>query len=121
MSELDPTINPLAPKDVSMGNRVSGKDWKLQKKAFRVKSLGVKNNWKKKQELRLKEEAFKAKLKEMKEEKESERKAHAEEIKRRREAKEEKERYEKLATKMHAKKVERLRRREKRNKMLKER
>ena len=40
-------------------------------------------------------------------------------IKDKRAAKEEKERYELLAAKMHAKRVERLRRREKRNKMLK--
>lgn len=40
-------------------------------------------------------------------------------IKDKRAAKEEKERYEKMAEKMHAKRVERLRRREKRNKLLK--
>lgn len=40
-------------------------------------------------------------------------------IKDRRAAKEEKERYEKMAEKMHRKRVERLRRREKRNKLLK--
>jgi rRNA-processing protein CGR1 len=40
-------------------------------------------------------------------------------IKDKRAAKEEKERYELLAAKMHAKRVDRLRRREKRNKMLK--
>lgn len=42
-------------------------------------------------------------------------------LKERREKKEENERYERLAAKMHAKKVERMRRREKRNKALKER
>lgn len=40
-------------------------------------------------------------------------------IKDRRAAKEEKERYEKMAEKMHRKRVERLKRREKRNKLLK--
>lgn len=40
-------------------------------------------------------------------------------IKDKRAAKEEKERYEKMAEKMHAKRVERLKRREKRNKLLK--
>lgn len=40
-------------------------------------------------------------------------------IKDKRAAKEERERYEKMAAKMHAKRVERLRRREKRNKLLK--
>lgn len=40
-------------------------------------------------------------------------------IKGKRAAKEEKERYEKMAEKMHRKRVERLKRREKRNKLLK--
>lgn len=40
-------------------------------------------------------------------------------IKDKRAAREEKERYEKMAEKMHAKRVERLKRREKRNKLLK--
>lgn len=40
-------------------------------------------------------------------------------IKDKRAAKDEKERYEKMAEKMHAKRVERLKRREKRNKLLK--
>lgn len=40
-------------------------------------------------------------------------------IKDKRAAKEERERYEKMAEKMHAKRVERLKRREKRNKLLK--
>lgn len=40
-------------------------------------------------------------------------------IKDKRAAKEERERYEKMAEKMHRKRVERLKRREKRNKMLK--
>ena len=40
-------------------------------------------------------------------------------IKDKRAAKEEKQRYEKMAEKMHAKRVERLKRREKRNKLLK--
>ncbi|CAD0031846.1 unnamed protein product [Aureobasidium pullulans] len=40
-------------------------------------------------------------------------------LKEKREAKEEKERYEKMAAKMHQKRVDRLKRREKRNKLLK--
>lgn len=44
--------------------------------------------------------------------------AHIQRIKDKRAAKEEKARYEKMAEKMHAKRVERLRRREKRNKLL---
>lgn len=44
--------------------------------------------------------------------------AHIQRIKDRRAAKEEQERYEKMAEKMHHKRVERLKRREKRNKVL---
>ena len=44
--------------------------------------------------------------------------AHIQRIKDRREAKEEKARYEKMAEKMNRKRVERLKRREKRNKLL---
>ena len=44
--------------------------------------------------------------------------AHIQRIKDRRAAKEEKARYEKMAEKMHQKRVERLKRREKRNKLL---
>lgn len=44
--------------------------------------------------------------------------AHIQKIKDRRAAKEEKERYDKMAEKMHRKRVERLKRREKRNKLL---
>lgn len=98
-----------------------GKNWKVEKSAFRVKSLGVKSSWEKKQEQRLKDAQVKAKLKELKEEKENEKKQRIQALKDRREKKEEKERYEKLAAKMHAKKVERMRKREKRNKLLKDR
>lgn len=84
--------------------------------------------------------AVKAKEKEMKDEKEAERKVSATnnpsesqtgsadsvpgvqeritKLKEKRAAKEEKERYEKLAEKMHKKRVERLKRKEKRNKLL---
>ena len=57
----------------------------------------------------------------MKSEKEAERQSKIQAIKDKRAAKEEKERYEKLAARMHQKRVERLKRREKRNKALKER
>ena len=55
----------------------------------------------------------------MKEEKEAERQRRIQAIKDRRGAKEEKDRYEKMAEKMHRKVVERKRKREKRNKLLK--
>jgi rRNA-processing protein CGR1 len=55
----------------------------------------------------------------MKDEKEATRQRWVQGIKDRRAAKAEKERYEKLAEKMHRKRVERLKRREKKNKMIK--
>lgn len=115
------TLKEVIPTDPGKGKRVSGKNWKVEKKAFRIKSLGVNSAWKKRQELRLKQEQDKLKLKELQDEKESERKAKIAKIKERREQKAEAERYERLATVMHAKRVERLKRREKRNKLLKER
>jgi len=89
----------------------------------------------KRQELRKQHEAIKEHERELKEEKEAERQvsshcevvsvwmliaeqAHIQRIKERRAAKEEKERYDKMAEKMHHKRVERLKRKEKRNKLL---
>lgn len=116
-------IDPLAEKDVGEGSRVNGKDWKMKKDAFRVKSLGVKklSTWKMREEKKLQEEQFKQRIKELKQEKSDERTRRIEAIKKKREAIEEKERFEKIAQKMHAKKVERLRKKEKRNKLLRER
>lgn len=116
-------INPLAPKEVGEGSRVNGKDWKIKKDAFRVKTLGVKkmSNFKDRQQKKMLEDQYKARLKDLKNEKEDLRNERIAAIKKKREEKEEKERYEKIAAKMHAKKVERLKKKEKRNKMLKER
>jgi rRNA-processing protein CGR1 len=89
-------------------------------------------------EARKQQEAVKEHEKELRDEKEAERQvrnsaysihtlasyilmaaqAHIQRTKDRRAAKEEKERYEKMAEKMHRKRVERLKRREKRNKLL---
>ncbi|ODV97547.1 hypothetical protein PACTADRAFT_47449 [Pachysolen tannophilus NRRL Y-2460] len=113
--------NPLAPKELTQGSRTNGKDFKISKDAFRVKSIGVKSPYAKREEKRLADKAVRDKLKELKEEKKNETKTRIENLKKRREIKEEKERYEKLAAKMHAKKIERMKRKEKRNKMLKER
>lgn len=115
-------LTPL-PKEPGEGLRVNGKDFKIKKDAFRIKSLGVRKllTWETRQKERMAQEQFKAKYRELKEEKANARKARYEEIKRRHEAKEEKERYERMAATMHAKKVERKRRKEKRNKVLKER
>lgn len=116
-------INPITEKDVDEGSRVNGKDFKMKKDAFRVKSLGIKkiNTYKMRELKRLQEQQFKAHLKGLKQEKQDEKDRKTDELKKRKEAREEKERYEKIALKMHAKKVERLRKKEKRNKLLKER
>ncbi|KAM0807153.1 putative rRNA-processing protein [Seiridium cardinale] len=110
------------------GMRKNGKQWHAPRKAFRPSS-GLKSYEKRVQE-RTATAAMKAKEKEMKEEKEEERKVSAtpigilsdkhrvQAIKDKRAAKEERERYAKLAEKMHKKRVERLKRKEKRNKLL---
>lgn len=113
--------NPLAKKELTEGPRVNGKNFKIAKDAFRIRSLGVKSSYSKREAKRLEEKALKEKLNALKQEKEDARKQRIEELKKRREISEEKERYEKLALKMHQKKVDRLKRREKRNKLLKER
>lgn len=116
-------INPLAEKEITEGPRVNGKNFKIKKDAFRVRSLGVKklNTWQLREKKKLEEEQYKARIKDLKQEKEDEKNLRVAEIKRRREVKEEKERYERMAEKMHAKKVERMRKKEKRNKALRER
>lgn len=115
----------------------TGKQWHAPKKAFRpTKGL---TSYEARVKLRADQAAMKAKEKEMKEEKEAERKvgialhklgicrqskltqhlqARMEALKAKRAAKEEKERYEKIAEKMHKKRVERLKRKEKRNKLI---
>ncbi|EGV61089.1 hypothetical protein CANTEDRAFT_116362 [Yamadazyma tenuis ATCC 10573] len=110
-------------KDPSKGSRVNGKSWKDEKGAFRVKSLGVTKQtaFTKRNAKRLQEDQYKTRLKDLKQEKEDAQKARITELKRRRELQAEKERYEMMATKMHKRKVERLKRKEKRNKLLKER
>lgn len=111
----------IQAKDPGQGSRVSGKWWKHDRKAFRINSLGLKSSWKKKQAARMKDKEFKERLNALKQEKEDEWQAHTSRIKERRKKAAENERYEYLATKMHRKKLERLKRREKRNKMLQER
>lgn len=116
-------IDPSTPKDVGEGSRVNGKDWKIKKDAFRVKTLGVKklSTWEHREQKKLEQQQYKTRLQDLKQEKEDAKNQRISDLKRRREIKAEKERYEKMAVKMHAKKVDRMRKREKRNKMLKER
>ncbi|CCE63549.1 hypothetical protein TPHA_0F00620 [Tetrapisispora phaffii CBS 4417] len=122
MSEVQ---NEIVDASKTRGTRVSGKTWKEERTPFRVTSSVIKNkkftSWEAKQQKKLEDKQFKDRLKALKDEKEEARKTKIQALKERREKKEEKERYERLAAKMHAKKVDRLRRREKRNKALKER
>ncbi|KAF8856788.1 hypothetical protein BDZ45DRAFT_675262 [Acephala macrosclerotiorum] len=99
------------------GMRKNGKQWHKPKTAFRPTS-GM-TSYEKRQAERTATAAVKAKEKEMKEEKEAERQRRIKALKDKRAAKEEKARYEKLAETMHRKRVERLKRKEKRNKLLK--
>ncbi|ESZ95047.1 hypothetical protein SBOR_4580 [Sclerotinia borealis F-4128] len=99
------------------GMRKNGKQWHPVKKAFRPRAGNTSYEKRKANDDAV--AATKAKEKDMKEEKEAARQAHITKIKEKRANKEERERYEKMAENMHQKRVDRLRRREKRNKMLK--
>ncbi|KAJ5689792.1 hypothetical protein N7462_004184 [Penicillium macrosclerotiorum] len=117
MSSNAPTV-PATTATVppAKGMRKNGKNWHDTKKAFRP-TAGL-TAYAKRKEAHKNQQAVKELEREMREEKEAERQAQIQRIKDRRAAKEEKARYEKMAEKMHAKRVERLKRREKRNKML---
>ncbi|KFY41311.1 hypothetical protein V494_03080 [Pseudogymnoascus sp. VKM F-4513 (FW-928)] len=99
------------------GMRKNGKQWHSVKSAFRPKAGN--GTYEKRNAERIAMNVIKAKEKEMKEEKEAERQRKITALKDKRAAKEEKARYEKLAETMHRKRVERLKRKEKRNKMIK--
>jgi rRNA-processing protein CGR1 len=111
-----PSSVPSTTAQPPKGMRKNGKQWHTPKSAFRP--TAGQTTYVKRMELKKAEQATKALEREMKEAKEDERNRRVQAIKDRRKAKEEKERYEKMAEKMHAKLVERRRRREKRNKML---
>ncbi|KAJ6130990.1 hypothetical protein N7523_001450 [Penicillium sp. IBT 18751x] len=118
MSTETATTPATAPAGAaSVGMRKNGKNWHdASKKAFRPKA-GL-TSYAKRVEARKLNDAVKEREREMKAEAEAERQARIQRIKDRRAAKEEKARYEKMAEKMHKKRVERLKRREKRNKLL---
>jgi len=99
------------------GLRVNGKNWRTTKKPFRP-TAGMTSYAKRKEQDEIKQ-AIKAREQELKDEKEQDRSRKIQAIKDRRKAQEEKERYEKMAEKTHRKIVERRKRREKRNKLLK--
>ncbi|EPX73913.1 CGR1 family protein [Schizosaccharomyces octosporus yFS286] len=102
---------------------VSGKPWKASKAAYRRSGLAPtqKTSYEKRMEERRRVQEAKDREQKLRDEKEEERSAHAQKIRARREAKAEKERMELLQSKFHQKVIDRRRRREKRNKMLKER
>ncbi|KFZ08760.1 hypothetical protein V502_09172 [Pseudogymnoascus sp. VKM F-4520 (FW-2644)] len=108
---------PQPAEKPSFGIRKNGKQWHDLKSAFRPKAGN--GTYEKRNADRVAMSAVKAKEKEMKEEKEAERQRRITALKDKRAAKEEKARYEKLAETMHRKRVERLKRKEKRNKMIK--
>ncbi|TVY24595.1 rRNA-processing protein [Lachnellula hyalina] len=117
-TEVATATAPSLPTTVpAQGMRKNGKQWHEPKSAFRPKAGN--GTYEKRQEERKFMAAVKAKEKEMKEEKETERQRRITALKEKRAVKEEKARYEKLAETMHKKRVERLKRKEKRNKMLK--
>jgi len=107
------------------GRRKNGKQWHQSRPAFRpsAASTQMKTSGDKAYMKRAAKEAELAEIKklerEMKGEKEEERQRRVQAIKDKRAAKEERERFAKMEEKMHRKRVERLKRREKRNRMLK--
>ncbi|KAJ9615678.1 rRNA-processing protein cgr1 [Cladophialophora chaetospira] len=113
-SKTSSEVKQLAQK---IGKRVNGKNWHAPKTAFRPTS--GQTSYAKRKEQDKANQIIKAREQEMKDEKEAERNRRIQAIKDRRKAKEEKERYDKMAEKMHKKLVERRKRREKRNKLLK--
>jgi len=108
---------PSAPTPQPHGLRKNGKQWHTPRKAFRPTARQTPYA------RRVAQKAVEAETKkletEMKAEKEEERQRRIQAIKDKRSAREEKERFAKMEEKMHRKRVERLRRREKRNKVLK--
>jgi len=119
-------------------NTGTGKQWKESKKQFRPGMRSARKTYEERQADRVAMAAMKAREKEMKDEKARKKKVtpppiqtiwiyadptqeQIQALKERREKAEEKARYEKLAARMHQKKIDRMKRREKRNKALKER
>ncbi|OAL55833.1 rRNA-processing protein CGR1 [Pyrenochaeta sp. DS3sAY3a] len=118
MSEAVETTAPaLSAANAVKGMKKNGKQWHTNKTAFRPRANQT--SFEKRVEERKALAAIKAKEKELKDEKESERQRRVDAIKTKRAAKEERERFAKMEEKMHKRRVERLKRREKRNKMLK--
>ncbi|KAK5174396.1 rRNA-processing protein cgr1 [Saxophila tyrrhenica] len=112
-----PAAAPNAKIPQVTGLRKNGKQWHQSRKAFRP--TAGQSSYAKRVEKQAQEAEVKKLEDEMKAEKEDERQRRIQAIKDKRAAKEEKERFAKMEEKMHRKRVERLKRREKRNKVLK--
>lgn len=95
---------------------VSGRSWKSEHKPAAKQS-----QWDLRNKERTQLQVIKAKERQLKEEKQAKHDEGVAKIKERRAKEAEQERYDQLARVMHRKKLDRLRRREKRNKLLKER
>ncbi|KAI0995002.1 hypothetical protein K3495_g13179 [Podosphaera aphanis] len=111
---MESTVSSSVPVQ---GMRKNGKQWHEPKTAFRPRAGN--SSYEKRLVERKAMAAVKLKEKEMKAEKEAERKMRIEALRTKRAAKEEKARYEKMAETMHKKRLDRLKRKEKRNKLLK--
>ncbi|KAK2069467.1 hypothetical protein P8C59_004048 [Phyllachora maydis] len=116
MPDTGPAKAAAPATEKPLGRRVNGKQWHAPKKAFRP-TAGL-TSYAQRAKERVERETMKAKEKGMRDEKDAERQRRIAALRERRAAKAEKERYEKLAVKMHKKRVERLKRKEKRNKLL---
>ncbi|KAK9484933.1 hypothetical protein V1527DRAFT_513660 [Lipomyces starkeyi] len=115
------TVPAIGTIKKNLGLRKNGKQWKESKTPQRLRAIGVpKTGWQKREQERQERVAMKEREREMTEERKEAIRERVKRIKERAEEKAEKERYAKLSEKMHRKRVERLKRREKRNKLLKE-
>ncbi|OAA32849.1 Cgr1 family protein [Moelleriella libera RCEF 2490] len=112
----DEQLALVAAEDTEKTAKPLGKQWHAPKKAFRP-TRGL-TSYEKRTKERNAMAQMKAKEKEMKDEKEAARKEKIDRIREKRAKKEERERYEKMAETMHRKRVERLKRKEKRNKLI---
>jgi len=118
MSDTVTTPAPAASAtDAVKGMKKNGKQWHDNKGAFRPRANLT--SWEKRTAERKALIAVKAKEKELKDEKAAVKQAQVDRIREKRAKKEERERFAKMEEKMHKKRVERLKRREKRNAMLK--
>ncbi|KAF2132814.1 hypothetical protein P153DRAFT_364081 [Dothidotthia symphoricarpi CBS 119687] len=118
MSEAIETQAPTASAASAVkGMKKNGKQWHDNKSAFRPRAN--QSSFEKRTAERTALMAVKAKEKELKDVKVAVKQAQVDRIRTKRAAKEERERFAKMEEKMHKKRVERLKRREKRNKMLK--